>query len=129
MIWQAISTPLGAPYMPFFAVMDDIPQGYRFGDNLYAQSSAYWAFRGLFALSEVNGKKYLPHIVRRWHAYEEQSVRELSLIRPMLKDMHGRDASAAIAYAKRYSTGAAYETVGVANTERNKLMTRITVEE
>ena len=129
LIWQAISTPLGSPYMPFFAVMDDIPQGYRFGDNQYVQSSAYWAFRGLFALSEVNSKKYLPEIVQLWHAHVEQSMLELSHIRPMLKDMHGRDASAAIAYAKRYSTGVAYETVGVANTERNKLMTLITVEE
>lgn len=129
LIWQAISTPLGAPYMPFFAVMDDIPQGYRYGDNLYAPSSAYWAFRGLFALAEVNGKKYLPHVAQRWHAYEEQSVRELAHIRPMLNDMYSRDASAAIAYAKRYSTGVAYETVGVANALRNGIMTRITVEE
>lgn len=129
LIWQAISTPLGAPYMPFFAVMDDIPQGYRRGDNIYAQSSAYWAFRGLFALAEAYPRRYLPYVNRQWHKYEEQSVRELSHIRPMLKDMYSCDASVAITYAKRYSTGAAYETVGIANTDKNKLMTQITVEE
>ena len=129
LIWQVISTPLGAPYMPLFAVMDDIPQGYRVGDNTYAASSAYWAFRGLFALADLNGNSYLPHVTRRWHAYEEQSARELSYVRPMLRAMHSQDAGAAIAYAKRYSTGIAYETVGVAKTETDKLMTRITVEE
>ena len=129
LIWQVVSTPLGAPYMPLFAVMDDIPQGYRLGDNTYTTSSAYWAFRGLFALADMNGTSYLPDVVRRWEAYEEQSVCELSYLRPMLRAMHSQDAGAAIAYAKRYSTGIAYETVGVAKTERDKLMTRITVEE
>jgi dipeptidase len=129
LIWQVISTPLGAPYMPLFAVMDDIPQGYRLGDNTYAPSSAYWAFRGLFALADMNGKSYLPRITQHWHDYEQQSVHELSYVRPMLRAMHGEDAGAAIAFAKRYSTGIAYETVGAAKTERDRLMTQITIEE
>jgi dipeptidase len=129
LVWQAVSTPLGAPYMPLFAVMDDIPQGYRLGDNTYGTSSAYWAFRGLFALADMDGGSYLSDVTRRWHTYEEQSVRELSYLRPMLKSIHSQDAGAAIDYAKRYSTGIAYETVGLAKTERDQLMTRITVEE
>lgn len=129
LIWQAVSTPLGAPYMPLFAVMDDIPQGYRLGDNQYTQYAAYWAFRGLFALSEVNDKRYLPRIVSMWHAYEEQSLLELRHIRRMLQEMYDKEPCGAIGYARRYSTGIAYETVGVANNARNKLMTEITVEE
>ena len=109
--------------------MDDIPQGYRLGDNTYGTSSAYWAFRGLFALADMDGGSYLSDVTRRWHTYEEQSVRELSYLRPMLKSIHSQDAGAAIDYAKRYSTGIAYETVGLARTERDQLMTRITVEE
>ena len=37
--------------------------------------------RILFALSEVNGKAYLPHLTARWQAYEEQSLRELRHLR------------------------------------------------
>jgi dipeptidase len=129
LIWQVISTPLGAPYMPLFAVMDDIPHGYRVGDNTYAPSSAYWAFRGLFALADMNADSYLPDVAQLWHAHETQSVRELSQIRPMLKAMHDQDPGTAIAYAKRYSTGIAYETAGIAKSKTDKLMTRITVEE
>ena len=129
LIWQVISTPLGAPYMPLFSVMDDIPEGYRRGDNDFGHASAYWAFRGLFALADTHEKDYLAPVARRWHEYEEQSVRELDFLRPMLKTMYERDAHAAIAYAKRFSTGIAYETVGLARAEQNKLMTRITVEE
>jgi dipeptidase len=129
LVWQAISTPLGAPYMPLFAAMDGIPQGYRLGDNTHGTSSAYWAFRGLFALADMDGGSYLPDVTRRWHTYEEQSMRELSYLRPTLKAIHSQDACAAIDYAKRYSTGIAYETVGLAKTERDELMTRIAVDE
>jgi dipeptidase len=115
--------------MPLFAAMDDIPQGYRLGDNTYGTSSAYWAFRGLFALADMDGGSYLPDVTRHWHTYEEQSVRELSYLRPALKGMHSQNSHAAIEYAKRYSTGIAYETVGIAKTERDQLMTRIAVEE
>jgi dipeptidase len=67
--------------------------------------------------------------VARWHAYEEQSVSELASIRPMLTELHARDPAAATDFAKRYSTGLTYETVAVANSARNDLMTTITVEE
>jgi dipeptidase len=43
--------------------------------------------------------------------------------------MYRDNSTNAIAYTKRYSTGIAYETVGMANSEKNKLMTKIAVEE
>jgi dipeptidase len=128
LVWQVVSTPLGAPYMPLFAAMDDIPQGYRLGDNDYGERSAYWAFRGLFALSEVDRKKYLPELVALWHAHEAQSIAEISHVKRMLKEMHGEGGRTALDYARRYSTGTAYDVVGVAHRERNKLMTRLAAE-
>lgn len=125
LIWQALSTPLGAPYMPLFAVMDDIPPGYRAGDNRYSGRSAYWAFRASYALAELSGRRAVLDLVERWQEHEAQSLEELEHIRPMLKEMYARNRGAAVDYAKRYSTGAAFETASVAHRMKADLITRI----
>lgn len=54
MIWQVVSTPMGAPYIPLFSIMDEIPSCFGFGTNQYSPLSGYWSFRGLYGLCDVN---------------------------------------------------------------------------
>ena len=126
-IWQVISTPLGAPYMPFFNTMDVFPPGYTFGSNEYGTLSAYWAFRGLHALALSQGEKASASLTEAWRKYEHGSIEEHGYVKSMLRDMDCRTPANAIDFTRRYSTGIAYETVGIANRMRNELMTAITV--
>lgn len=128
MIWQAIGTPLGSPYMPLYSVMNDIPLAYARGSGDYSPASGYWAFRGLFALASADRNEYVKELQRLWRKYECQFIHEQDYIKQMLLDMDRADPCAAIEFARRYSTGIAYQMVGIANQERDKLVTTITRE-
>lgn len=127
LIWQAVGTPLGAPYIPLFNVMDDIPANYDIGSNTYNPLSAYWSFRGLFSIADSS--KYLSEIKAIWQAFENHSLEELKPLSRMLSEVYQINQGMAIELAKRYSTGLAYQSVGIANKERNILMNKITQDE
>ncbi len=128
LIWQVVSTPMGAPYIPLFSVMDDIPSCFSLEGNQYSPLSAYWSFRGLYSLCEINQDEYKPIVEKLWSRYEEQSLCEAEPLKEMLIKMYAHDSAVAIDFAKRYSTGNAYQSVGIANKERNLLMTKITIQ-
>lgn len=121
-IWQVLSTPLGAPYMPLYNVMDDIPPGYAVGGSQYSPFSAYWAFRALYVLDTSIYDKF-------WKEYEEQRLGEHQYLNQMLKETYKSNHEMAIDFAKKYSTGIAYQTVGIANQELNRLATEIVVKQ
>lgn len=126
-IWQAISTPLGAPYMPLFQTMQVIPPGYTMGSNEYGPLSAYWAFRGLHSLANSQGEADMADVGQMWKQYECACLAEQPHIKIMLREMHRGSAPLALDFSSRYSTGIAYQTVGMAHAKRNELMTRIAV--
>lgn len=129
MIWQAVSTPLCAPYLPLYRVMHVIPPGYARGGDQYGTMSAYWAFRGLFALASDHKDTLLPEVQKFWKSYEQAFIDEHPFLEKMLVEMYQAKPETAIDFAGRYSTGVAYEAVGKADSVRNRLMTLITVEE
>ena len=110
--------------MPQYSVMDDIPSGYSLGGTEYDPVSSYWAFKGLFALCDSLGE--LKGLQEIWRHYEKQSVEELSELNKTLKRMYRKNKRAAINLAKRYSTGISDQTIGIANKERNRIMTKAT---
>lgn len=126
LIWQVVSTPMGAPYIPFYSVMDDIPSSYSMKANVYSPISAYWSFRGLYSLSRTNNDEYKFLVEKLWRDFEDQSLLESRLLNETLQEAYVTNAAIALNIAKRYSTGLAYQTVGIANKERNLLMTQIT---
>ena len=128
MIWQAIGTPLGAPFMPFYCAMTDIPPAYAQGSSDYNPLSAYWAFRGLFALGSTDNGEFIHKIQAVWSEHESQFLSDQKYMQGLLRTMYAEEPNAAVAFAGNYSTGIAYQMVGVANYERNALMTKITQE-
>jgi dipeptidase len=131
-IWQALGTPLGSPYMPLFNVMDfipsvyDIPSGYVMGGSQYNPLSAYWSFRGLYALAQANGEEHLPEIQKMWGQMESQFIDEYAYICEMLIKLEQSDDHMAVNFAKHYSSGIASQMVERANAKRNDIMTALT---
>ena len=128
MIWQAISTPLCSPYLPLYRAMHVVPPGYSKGSDEYGVLSAYWSFRGLYALACEHPKTLLPEVQEMWKTYQSAFVAEHPFVEETLAKMSNEDPQCALSFAGRYSTGIAYEAVGKANRKRNQLMTKITQE-
>ncbi|MCG8410588.1 MAG: C69 family dipeptidase [Bacteroidales bacterium] len=71
MIWQSISSPLGAPYMPIFTEFTEIPEDYTVALNSYAPVPACWAFRSLHAKQNVLNEKDKNEIAKKWKDSEQ----------------------------------------------------------
>ncbi len=126
-IWQCISTPLGAPYMPLYNVITDIPDSYAAGNNMYDAFSAYWAFRGLYSLvASHETKPYLKQIQSIWHHYEHQAYQEREYLDNMLQTMCANTPVLARDYAAQYSTGITYTCAEKARDLFSSIMTQIT---
>lgn len=123
MIWQTISTPLGAPYMPIYNVVDQIPSFYSIGNNQYDSQSAFWAFRGLFALGEYN-KNCEQNVQKYWYEYEDQFIIEQNRINNTIKSIFNSE-NIAIDLVQNFSTSVLYETVANAMKKKDSLMTEI----
>jgi len=128
-IWQAVSTPLGVPYMPLYSSMNEVPPNYAIGNDEYNPLSAFWSFRGLFALGEFD-KNYHNQIQKYWKSYEKELLCEKKFIDKTIKKMSKKNCTenkAAMEFAKNYSIGITYNAIALANKKRNKLMTDLTL--
>lgn len=66
-IWQTLSSPIDAPYIPIFNALHDYPEAYACGDEqTYSLDSAYWAFKGLFGLESVQTEGNEDYIRSFW---------------------------------------------------------------
>lgn len=127
-IWQSISTPLCAPYMPLYRAMGEAPAVFAKGSNDYGTTSAYWAFRGLYSLAHAQGPQQLAETQQMWRDYVARLVADQGHIKKMVAEMDAQNPRAAVDFVSRYSTGVTYEAVAMANAARDKLMTAIAQE-
>jgi len=126
LIWQCVSTPLCAPYLPVFAALDRVPAVYAQGSDAYGTHSAYWAYRGLFTLAETAGSATRETVAAMWRDHERQLVAQQRDLRGLLAGAAATPPEAALRIACRYSTGAVFEGLEMARAARNTLMTRLT---
>ncbi len=124
-IWQSISTPLCAPYMPLYRAMTDVPPGFAKGSDTYSPASAYWAFRGLYSLAKSQGEAELDAARDMWISYVDSLVSDQGYLKKMIAQMFAEDPKAAVELVSRYSTGVTFESVAMADAARDRLMTEI----
>lgn len=127
-IWQVVSTPLGAPYMPLYQVMDEIPENYEVGNNVFNQTSAYWSFKGLYSLGAVNKGEFSPTVKKLWKTYEDQYLLEQDGLKKSLLEMSLSNNKLAVNYAQNYSVGIARQLSAIGNEEQNNIITTITLD-
>ena len=126
LLWQCVSTPLCAPYLPLFAALDRIPAAYASGSDTYGTHSAYWAYRGLFTLAETAGDTTRDSVATMWREHERRLVDQQRDLRGLLAGDGATAPEAALAIACRYSAGAIAEALEIARATRDRLMTELT---
>jgi dipeptidase len=124
LIWQCIGTPLCAPYLPIFAGLKTIPSQYALGNDQYDAHSAYWSYRGLYALAKTAGSMVLEEVAAMWRVHERDLVAQQRELRRFLKSP--LPAGLAMGMAARYSRGAIFEGLEIASQRRNSILTNLT---
>lgn len=103
-IWQAIGSPLGSAYIPFYAQTDAIPEEYACGDSVHFEKrSVYWLWKSLFALCDQ--MDCLDDLIAFRDTYEQQCVKEEAESRMLLRKIAAEDAELAESLAKTISVG------------------------
>jgi len=103
-VWQAVGSPLGSVYVPFYAITDDIPATYASGNSTsFDQSSSYWAWKTLFALSGSMGR--LDKLMQYRNEWETRFIAAQKGMHKMLAGFSEADYRNAEVIAKAYSTG------------------------
>lgn len=128
MIWQAVSSPLCAPYLPFFAAARDVPPEYAAGSDSYDARSAYWAFRGLHVLALAAGHDAVAAQAAKWHELERQGLEDMRALQVTLTALLADDV-ALEAFMRRYTSGMARDALAQAFADRDHLMTGLTYED
>ncbi|MDR0375885.1 MAG: C69 family dipeptidase [Treponema sp.] len=121
MIWQTMATPLACPYMPLFAMTDEIPDIYAKGNSKYDETSAYWRFRGLFALASRVGREN--EITNEWIKYEKLLMRKHQNMAEFLK------SNGDIRLASEYSKSILLRAADKASKMTRELLTRIAMKQ
>lgn len=106
MAWQAIGSPLFSVYVPFYAVIDAIPEAYACGDSThYEEHSVYWAWKTLFALYGALDQKGREELLRYRDDWQQHFIGEQARMRGVLKRLGRKDDVQAENLAKTYSVG------------------------
>lgn len=103
-IWQAMGSPLGSAYVPFYARTAYIPEEYACGDSEHFESySVYWAWKTLFALCDK--MDCLGELENFRDEYEQRFMKEDVGIRKQLKALAKKDPALAESLADTASYG------------------------
>jgi len=127
-VWQTIGSPLGSAYVPFYAITDDIPAAYAFGNSAsFDQHSAYWTWKTLFALS--SSMKRLNQLVQYRNEWETRFIDAQKEMHKVLAKLSRADYKNAEAIAKAYSTGNLALMAEAVETECNSLLAELVFEQ
>lgn len=119
LIWQTLGSPLGAPYLPLYHALQEIP--HELSEAPQGGNPAYWAFRRLLLLAGSKTSGDLPTLQAMWHAHEQELVLQQHQLRRMLPFMYGQSLQNALTFAQCYSTGCILQMVEKAH----RLMTKL----
>lgn len=102
-IWQALGSPVCSVYVPFYALVEEIPDTYACGDSAsFTTDSIWWIWRGMFALADRMDKlDELTNYCKNWEHYFIKSHKAMNEILEQFSSMESPDAQL---MAKAYST-------------------------
>lgn len=129
LIWQAVSTPLGAPYVPLYSVTRELPASYTSGGNVFSPVSAYWAFHGAHVL-RLHADEAVRARVPDWAPeFEGLCVEQAPWMRTVLAGAYGTDRAGAVSLAARHGFGLAAQAVDRAVAATAELITETAAED
>jgi dipeptidase len=109
-MWQSLSAISGTIVIPVFAVAENYPQEYAFGDNNnFSKDSAYWVFRTLFALSDALGEDVLQNLLNYNRKTENEYFSECNDFINLLETC---DYDKAVRFAADFSFGLLHKYYG-----------------
>ncbi|ONI46714.1 dipeptidase [Candidatus Epulonipiscium fishelsonii] len=74
LMWLAMGNAEHSVYLPTYGIIQDTHEAYKVPGTEYNQDAAYWSFRGLSALAEIDRENYGAGVRDFWKEYEHQLI-------------------------------------------------------
>ena len=124
-MWMAMGNAEHSVYLPSYNLINDTYEAYKVQGEEYSSQSAYWSFRGVASLAEINRETYGTSIKNFWNAYQKNLIKNQEEYNKILATLYKEDAKAAGEYATNLTMAIQKEAVGKANTLFSELMTKL----
>ena len=93
--WRAMATPCTSPFVPWYLGGTYVPTSYRTGSPSRKESSAYWAFRNLFASVDDDYAGRIGPVRKTWRDFEAGEASDQARMEAAALKLHGTDPGAA----------------------------------
>ncbi len=112
-------------YLPFYGGITDTPEPYKKGTDVFDEESAYWTFRSVAALGEMDIEKYGKYIAGYWDDYENQLITQQTAIDDAIVKLYKEDKEAALKLINDYCHGIAIKAIEDAKQLKRDVITRM----
>lgn len=124
-MWMAMGNAEHSVYLPSYNIITDTEDAYKVQGEEYSVESAYWSFRSLSTIAELNREAYGEGVREFWKAYEKELIANQVQCNNKVKELYKENAEAASSYATELTVGIQKDALGKAKTIFSELMTKI----
>jgi len=121
--WICFGGQRFSTYLPFYSGITDTPDPYKKGTDVYDEESAYWTFRSVAALAEMDIEKYGKYIASYWDNYENQLIAQQASIDNAIVKLYKEDKESAIKFINDYCHGTAIKAIEDAKKLKKDIIT------
>ena len=125
LMWMAMGNAEHSVYLPTFGGITDTHEAYKVPGVNYNPSSAYWTFRGLSTLAELDRVNYGQGVKNYWKQYELELIKAQEEVDKKVVELAKKDTKAAAAYMTETGIATAEDAIGKANEIHSQLYTFI----
>ena len=125
LMWLAMGNAEHSVYLPTFGGIDETHEAYKVSGVDYNPASAYWTFRGLSTLAELDRINYGQGVRDYWKQYELQLIKAQEDIDEQVVELAKKDMKEATQYMTEVGKGIAADAITKANSMHSQLYTFI----
>lgn len=121
--WLAMGNAEHSVFLPYYgSLITDTADCHKIKDILYNKDSAYWSFRSIAALCDVNRRQYGDGVKEYWRAYQEELIKAHKEVDKEMFSLYEKDKKAAEDKATALGKAITAEAVEYANKVFNELV-------
>lgn len=124
-MWMAMGNAEHSVYLPSYNIITDTADAYKVQGEEYSAQSAYWAFRSLSTLAELNREAYGESVRDFWKAYEQKLIANQTACNAKISELYKKNAKEASSYATELTMGIQNDAIDKAQVMFSELMTKV----
>lgn len=121
--WLAMGNAEHSVFLPYYgSLITDTADAHKIKDITYNADSAYWSFRSIAALCDVDRRQYGDGVQKYWRAYQDKIINAQKKVDKEMLSLYKKDEKAAGRKATALGKAVTNEAIGRANRIYSELM-------